>query len=160
VYAGTIDRRIDVELVAAAGRSLPSIVLAGPHHDAATVSMLQQVPGVQILGELRQDELVAVIQHCDVGLLPHRDTPLTRAMSPLKLYEYLGGGLPVVSIDLPPVRGISDRIALCADRADWAAATAAAAALGRLEEADRLDAVASLAWNARLRPIVDAAVAT
>jgi glycosyltransferase involved in cell wall biosynthesis len=160
VYAGTIDARIDVELVAEAARSLQAIVLAGPHHDPDTVAMLQRVSGVHLLGELGQDELVALIQHCDVGLVPHRDTPLTRAMSPLKLYEYLGGGLPVVSTDLPPVRGVSSRVALCSERVDWADATAAAVALGRLEERDRLGAVTELAWRARLRPIVDAAVAT
>ena len=160
VYAGTIDGRIDTELIAAASRSLPSIVLAGPHHDPATVSRLREIPGVHLLGELRQEELVAIIQHCDVGLVPHRDTPLTRAMSPLKLYEYLGGGLPVVSIDLPPVRGVSERVALCASGADWPRAIATSVELGRLDESRRLEALAALAWPARLRPIVDAAVST
>ena len=42
-----------------------------------------------------------------VCLVPHRETPMSRAMSPLKLYEYLGAGSPVVATDLPPIRGVS-----------------------------------------------------
>ena len=60
--------------------------------------------------------------------------PLTEAMSPLKVYEYLAAGLPVVSIDLPPVRDIGDRVLLASStaemapmasigRSSWAAAT-------------------------------------
>jgi glycosyltransferase involved in cell wall biosynthesis len=73
----------------------------------------------------------------DVGLVCHRDTPLTQAMSPLKLYEYLAAGLPVVATDLEPMRDVSDRCLLVAAGDDWAPAVRKAAELGP-DEPDHL----------------------
>jgi len=158
IYAGTVDNRIDVNSLIEARRVLPSIVIAGPRGDGSTAAALEGLPGIHLLGSLSQDQLVAVIQNADVGLIPHRDTPLTRGMSPLKLFEYLGGGIPVVSTNLPPVRDVSERVMLCDSVEEWAPAVAAAAEMGHMNEPDRLSVVASLSWEARLRPIVDAAI--
>ena len=57
-------------------------------------------------------ELVATLRNADLCLLAHRRTPLTEAMSPLKIYEYLAAGMPVIATDLPPVRGIDERVLL------------------------------------------------
>jgi hypothetical protein len=65
----------------------------------------------------------------DVCLIPHRRTPMSVAMSPLKLYEYLGAGAPVVATDLPPLRGVSDRCLLIKPGSALAPAVLAAAAL-------------------------------
>jgi hypothetical protein len=42
-----------------------------------------------------------------VGLVPYRVGEQARAIDPLKLYEYLAFGLPVVSVDIPSVRRFS-----------------------------------------------------
>jgi hypothetical protein len=60
--------------------------------------------------------------------MPYADLPVTRAMQPLKLKEYLATGRPVVVRDLPATRGWGD----CCDLADTPEAFAAAV-LRRLE---------------------------
>jgi glycosyltransferase involved in cell wall biosynthesis len=37
------------------------------------------------------------LQHADVGIIPFKVTPLIESVSPLKLYEYMACGLPVVA---------------------------------------------------------------
>ncbi|WP_435986915.1 glycosyltransferase [Terrabacter sp. LjRoot27] len=156
IYAGTVDERIDLDVISAAGAFLGSIAVAGPCPDAAVGDRLREMPGVRLLGRLGQDELVQAIQSADVGLLPHADTPLTRAMSPLKLYEYLAGGLPVVATDLPPVRGEGPRVFLCPGSDDWPIALRAAISQPRLSESERRRTVDSLSWSSRLQPLLDA----
>jgi glycosyltransferase involved in cell wall biosynthesis len=56
---------------------------------------------VHRLGEKPPGALAAYIHHCDVCLIPFRDTPLTRCSFPMKFFEYLACGRPVVTAPLP-----------------------------------------------------------
>ncbi len=47
-----------------------------------------------------------------MGLVPYRSTPLTRGISPLKTFEYLAAGLPVVSTPLPAVAPVDGAVFL------------------------------------------------
>lgn len=58
---------------------------------------LRSLANVHFTGPVEHSHLPALGSLFDVGLLPFRDTPLTRSASPLKLLEYLALGVPVVS---------------------------------------------------------------
>jgi glycosyltransferase involved in cell wall biosynthesis len=63
---------------------------------------------------------------CDVGLLPYLRNDWTRHIHPLKMYEYLACGLPVVATDLPAVHEEADVVAVAADAKAFIAAIAQA----------------------------------
>jgi teichuronic acid biosynthesis glycosyltransferase TuaH len=92
-----------------------------------------------------------------VCLVSHARTKLTEAMSPLKIYEYLAGGAPVLSIDLAPVRGIGPRVLLTDTTAQFADRLDEALALGPADEQARLDFVAANSWRSRHERILDVA---
>lgn len=52
-------------------------------------------PNVYWLGAVK--EIVSNLQHADVGIIPFQRTELVYNINPMKLYEYLASGLPVVS---------------------------------------------------------------
>ncbi len=58
------------------------------------------------LGLKAHAELPAYLAHSDVAFLPWRVDHITRATSPLKVYEFVAMGLPVVVPDLEPLEGI------------------------------------------------------
>jgi glycosyltransferase involved in cell wall biosynthesis len=151
VYAGTLDARLDVEWLRQAAWALPraTIALVGPIVDGAHLEPLRGLPNVEICEPLERAELAALLREADLGVIPHRRTPLTEAMSPLKLYEYLAGGLPVVASDLTPMRGVDARVKLVGDGGDFAAAVVEALALGRAEERERLEFVRANSWRSR-----------
>ena len=118
------------------------------------------IENVRIHPELGREELAGLIRSADVGLIPHRRTPLTEAMSPLKLYEYLAGGLPVLaSSSLLLMRGIGPRVVLVEEGADFGACLRVALALGRADEETRLGFVAENSWRSRHDELLELALA-
>ncbi|MDZ7780892.1 MAG: glycosyltransferase [Gemmatimonadota bacterium] len=58
------------------------------------------------LGLKPQVVLPAYLAHADVAFLPWRRDDVTQATSPLKVYEFVAMGLPVVAPRLDPLKGI------------------------------------------------------
>ncbi|MEV8513124.1 glycosyltransferase [Dactylosporangium sp. NPDC051484] len=157
-YTGSIGDRLDKDLVELTASKVGSLIFMGPHRDSETIEWLRSIDNVHVFGPVGQRELAATVQACDVGLIPHRDQAGIRAMSPLKLYEYLSAGLPVVSVDLPPIHGVDDeRVQICR-REDWAAGLSRALSMERVDEERRQRFIDEVSWQQRMRPVVDAAV--
>ena len=158
IYTGSIVDRFDTRLIESTASNVGSLILIGYLIDDRTVRWLRSFGNVHVFGPVGQRELAATVQACDVGILPHRDDEFIRAMSPLKVYEYLAAGLPVVATDLPAVHGIDDeRVRFCG-REDWANGLAAAIEAGPTSEDCRQRFIDEVSWGRRLRVVVDAAV--
>jgi teichuronic acid biosynthesis glycosyltransferase TuaH len=158
LYVGGLDARIDIEQLrrAARARRSASFVLVGPLLRPEHFEALRAEPNVHLHPEVGRRELVGLVCAADLCLLPHLSNSLTRAMSPLKLYEYLAGGAPVAALDLPPIRGISERVVIADELAD---AVDGALALGRASEAARRRFAEENSWARRQERVIDLALA-
>jgi glycosyltransferase involved in cell wall biosynthesis len=126
VYAGVIQERVDLDLLARSVAVLPTVV-AGPVPDSLRSPLA--ATGVLWLGSVEPHLLPGLFAKAAVGLLPHVVDELTGSMDPIKLYEYRAAGLPVVATPaaVEPPAGVR----VVGSRADWGAAVAAAVADGR-----------------------------
>ena len=160
-YAGTLDDRVDWHRVREVAErfNTGSVVMLGYVPDQSVLEPIQGLTNVHLHRTVPREEITAVLGGADVCLVPHRRTPLTESMSPLKLYEYLAAGRPVAATDLPPVRGIDDRVVLVADGEDFADAVARALELGPAGEDQRQEFLRKHAWRARHERILDLALA-
>lgn len=122
VFWGVIDRRMDLAFVRALGGAMPggTLLLVGPQDDPDPA--LFRAPRVRTLPPVAYADLPVLAAVADALVMPYADLPVTRAMQPLKLKEYLATGKPVVVQALPATTGWAD----CADVADTAEAFAAA----------------------------------
>ncbi len=109
---------MDVALVRAVAAVSGTVVLAGPVNDPDPE--LLRLPDVAVLGPLPIDELPALARSADVLVMPYADLPVTRAIQPLKLKEYLATGRPTVARDLPATRDWADCLDLAATPAAFA----------------------------------------
>jgi teichuronic acid biosynthesis glycosyltransferase TuaH len=159
LYVGILDSRLDLDGLRELSARRPElqIVLLGEFGEPEMARALAELPSIHVHGPVGRAELVAAVRNVDVCLVSHVRTPLTEAMSPLKIYEYLAGGSPVLSIDLPPVRGIDPRVVLTDTTAEFADALDTALALGRAPEPERLAFVAANSWRSRHDAILRAA---
>jgi teichuronic acid biosynthesis glycosyltransferase TuaH len=161
LYAGTLDSRLDVPALLALARARPqaSLVLVGPLVEPEHLQPLRAAPNVVIRPPLGRAELTGLVRSADVGIIPHVQSQLTRSMSPLKLYEYLGGGLPVVASDLPPMHGVDPRVVIVPEGGELAGAVDRALSLGRPPESERLAFISRNSWHSRHDTLLDLALA-
>ena len=157
LHVGTLDDRLDVEGIVAVATAHPElqIVLMGPQPDPGYLTPLAPFGNVHLHHSVGRRELVATMRNVELCLLAHRRTPLTEAMSPLKLYEYVASGCPVISVDLPPIHGISDRIRIVPTMGEFAAVIDEALAAGRATEEERMGWVNANSWAARHTTVLD-----
>lgn len=107
-HTGTIDSRIDIDLVIEVARLLPQsiFVFVGPiNEDVPGIQRLHAEPNIKLTGPVHYHELPAVMEGFDVCIVPRKIGDFTNSQNPLKLWEYFASGLPVVST---PVAGFED----------------------------------------------------
>ena len=129
-----------------------SLVLVGPRD--TDVSAIANLPNVHLLGPKQYAELPKYLRGFDVGIIPYRDSEITRNANPLKLLEYLASGIPVVSTDLPAVRPFCNCLALAADKESFETGIARALEEKSLEAAQRRQKLAAEnSWSARVEQV-------
>jgi GT2 family glycosyltransferase len=116
-YFGALARWVDVPLVEAVARSHPeaTIVLAGGHFDV-DLGPLERLPNVRLLGQRPYAEMPRLLWGFDVCLIPFVVNDITEATNPVKFYEYLFSGKPVVAPALPELEPFADVAYLARDR--------------------------------------------
>lgn len=77
------------------------LVLVGPIQKGVPIQNLRRMKNVHFLGPRCHDRVPGVLRRMDVGLIPFVVNEFTRAINPLKVYEYLAVGLAVVASRLP-----------------------------------------------------------
>lgn len=84
-----------------------SIVMIGPLADErdSDIAALREMRNVYFLGEKSLASIPDYLQHMDVGLMPYKDIDYNKALSPLKLFEYLAAGLGTVEHGVPTTEG-------------------------------------------------------
>lgn len=65
-----------------------------------------EIPNLKYLGYKSYSNLPAYLSHSSVCIIPFLIDDITVATNPIKMYEYLASGTPVVSTDIPEARSI------------------------------------------------------
>jgi glycosyltransferase involved in cell wall biosynthesis len=161
IFWGVIDRRLDVSFVQKLAETLEkgTILFVGPRDNPDPA--LFAIPRVQFRPALPFDELPLLAARTEVFLAPYADLPVTRAMQPLKLKEYLATGKPVVVRKLPATEPWADCADVVGTAAEFAAAVTARLASGvpaeQREARRRLEAESWDAKAAQFEQWIDAA---
>jgi glycosyltransferase involved in cell wall biosynthesis len=116
VYAGAMDAWFDFSLLKQASQALPNVafVLIGP--DKWARDKLRGLPNVHLIGPVKHGELSQYLFNSHVGIIPFNVLKypfLVNTINPLKLYEYMACGLPVVSTEWDELRRIGSPATLC-----------------------------------------------
>ena len=99
IYVGALwGEWFDWDLLQQLANSLPStsFVIVGDYRGQC----ISPPDNLHFLGLKSQREVPAYLAHAQVGIIPWRLCAISRATSPIKAYEYLAMGLPIVAPDL------------------------------------------------------------
>jgi len=162
VLMGTLNDRIDPEILAAVAAEEVSLLLIGPRGARETEERFDQLlslPNVAWVGPKDFRTLPGYLAAADVALVPYTHSRFNEGSFPLKTLEYLAAGLPVVATDLPAIRWLNSPDVHVAD--DPGSFAAEVTRLGRSvrSEAD-LDRRAEFArkhsWTGRAQAFAEA----
>jgi glycosyltransferase involved in cell wall biosynthesis len=108
-YYGAISEWFDPGVVARCAEKHPewTFVLIGSTL-GCNVNGLRRLANVHLLGEMPYRDLPGYLYYFDVCMIPFKVCELTMATNPVKFYEYISSGKPVVSVRLPEMERHAD----------------------------------------------------
>lgn len=106
-YFGALAVWFDYQLVCKLAVERPdyNILILGWDYDGSLGrSGLEAHPNVKVIGPIPYKELPKYSRHFSVSTIPFLINPVTESTSPIKLFEYMSMGTPIVTTDLPECR--------------------------------------------------------
>lgn len=143
-FVGTLDRRIDLDIIRAIAEAEPTwqIRLVGPVAEGFAPSRLADLPNVSIEPAVAYERLGEVLSGFDLGLMPYFDHPMYRGMSPVKNLELLAAGVPAVARPAPALEPYRDIVRMANSPEEFVAQLRLALATDSPEAARHRRAVA------------------
>jgi glycosyltransferase involved in cell wall biosynthesis len=152
--------KVDLELIVQVARLLPDFdfSLVGPvghgMRDREVAAQLEQLPAnAKVVRAVGREQLPDLLATFAVGIIPYKVNHYTSGVFPMKLFEYLASGMPVVSTPLPSLIGEVEEVAFADSPAAFAKAIQTAAGTGRASgepaAAARQRYALGHSWNAR-----------
>jgi glycosyltransferase involved in cell wall biosynthesis len=127
-YVGFLKKQLDWTLLEGLAGRHPewSFVLVGPRHAHPEIQdalrRMEERENVYFLGGKPVTELGGYPQHFDVSILPYAENDYTRYINPLKLYEYLASGSPVVGVPIRTLQDFEGQVRLASGLDEWSGA--------------------------------------
>ncbi|MEW6200355.1 MAG: glycosyltransferase [bacterium] len=159
-YTGTIHpQRIDVELlekISRVGDGDFSVVLVGPNLlPASAQDRLRRCTRVHLLGTKTYFEVPAYVVNFDACIIPHKIDAFTTSLNPIKVYEYLAAGKPIVSTLIDGAEEFSRFIVTAKTAEEFAAAALRLGRQGTPPDAEgRIAAAQANSWRVRAEQIL------
>jgi len=155
-YIGLIGDKLDFNLLLELAKEHPgwSLVFLGNvkvSQQREAWQELRDLANVYHLGRVEVTEVPHYVKGFQVGLLPYLQNQHAEHICPLKLYDYLAAGLPIVSINIPAAREFSQYIHLAdKERGGFSEAVKAALDDNKAErQRARRNIAAQHTWEAR-----------
>ena len=120
IYVGAIEAWFDTDLlseVAAKMREVSFVIIGRPMIDTSRLSALGNVFS---LGTRKYESIPRYFAHCHAGIIPFKRNSLVNCVSPLKLFEYMAGGLPVVATEWDELKLIGSPAYLASNAEEFA----------------------------------------
>ena len=98
-YFGNIERRMDYDLLEKVfdNNLDKNFAFVGPVNESLLPLLWKKKSNVHLLGSVPFEEMPSMLKGFDVAIIPFKKDEVSNTIFPLKLFEYLGSGVPVVS---------------------------------------------------------------
>lgn len=159
-FAGNlIETKVSFDLLERVAEAFPdgTLLLVGPAQPSVAGRLRRLVDShtnVRFTGLRPYETLPAAVAAFDVALIPYVLNDYTRSVFPLKVYEYLAAGKPVVASGVPSVSTLAPHLKLADDPAAFVEAIADAVAAGDAGKEARIAVASANTWEHRAGTIL------
>lgn len=159
-YVGALsDFKVDFELLRDIALTNPTwhLVLIGEEREGqanTALAAMATLPNVHLLGHKHYEALPNYLRGIDVGLLPTLINEYTRSMFPMKYFEYIAAGVPVVATPLEFTRNIAHFLATASDASSFSEAIHQQLSRGKIKPAEAARIIGDNTWSVRLEKML------
>lgn len=160
-YHGNIQSRFDFALLSEVASRLPHIDFRiygwvwKDVQDRADV-VERENKNVHFYGRFDHTDLPSIMQEWNVAIVPHKNDRLTQSMNPMKVYEYLAAGKPIVATDIEGLGQLKDQVVTASDAESFSLAIQEALKDDTPEQKQaRRSAVRKHTWEARVEEMLN-----
>lgn len=117
-YMGAVASWCDLELLDKLAQVFSdcSLIIIGPLYNVRNIPLR---PNIHWLGYKAYEELIYYASYFDVGIIPFKQSDMTVAVNPIKMWEYMAMGIPVVTTALPETQKYSEELYYSPGREDF-----------------------------------------
>ena len=149
-YIGSIFQWLDTDWIKYAAESCPSydFIFIGPI--TIDISRLEKIKNIYFLGAKPYQDLPRFMKAFRVAVIPFVIDGVTLKASPIKFYEYLASGIPIVSTELPDLLNFNKISYLVKDKKSYVKAIRLAVnEKSHLKIKNRMEVAKNFSWNFR-----------
>jgi glycosyltransferase involved in cell wall biosynthesis len=119
-YFGAIAEWFDTDLIEYVAKNRPNLtfVFIGDTY-GSNLKKIRNLNNVYFLGERPYTELPKYLYYFDVCLIPFKLTSLILNSHPIKIYEYLAAGKPVITTEIPDLASMGDLCYIAEDKTSF-----------------------------------------
>ena len=158
-YTGTLhSERTDVKIIIALARAYPSgsVVLVGPDHWAADDRRLLEAEcNVHMTGPVPYQKIPEVMAQFNVCIVPHVETRFTESLNPIKLWEYLAAGKPIVATNIAGFRDYAHVCRIASGESGFVAACRSAIDENDTTSDERMAEARNHSWERRVNDLLN-----
>ena len=120
-FSGSIGEWIDIDLILKTAKhfSDASVVIIGLNEKNPDIYRLKLMDNVHFLGMKSREDVPKYISGFDVCLMPFKHSEIGEGLIPLKMFEYLAMGKPVVSISSDALKPFKDVLFLAENEIEF-----------------------------------------
>ncbi|TWR31728.1 glycosyltransferase family 1 protein [Mucilaginibacter pallidiroseus] len=158
-YLGAIERRIDYNLMKKVIELNPekSFVFVGPVDSDYIKDGDFTATNLHLTGPIPYSRMPAVLKGFDVGIIPFKKDEVSANIFPLKLFEYMGAGKPVVTTNFNEdlANFTHDTVPYCSTAEEFSEAISIALNDTPQKQQQRINIAADNTWEHRINDIKD-----
>jgi glycosyltransferase involved in cell wall biosynthesis len=160
LFVGAVSNyKLNIDWMLELARARPNYHLAligpiGVSDPSTNVSALRAMPNVHVLGTRDYAALPAYLKGCDVAVIPYRSNEYTESVFPIKFFEYMATGKPVVVSRLPALEGFLDSVRVADDAQSFVAQCDDAIASAGAGAAERVALAEANSWSSRVSKLM------
>ncbi|HSX24955.1 MAG TPA: oligosaccharide flippase family protein [Candidatus Andersenbacteria bacterium] len=157
---GALDSyKYDFELLVTSAEKNPQwnfVFVGSPIVDGKTPALkrLTKLSNIHMIGSIPREDVPAYVEHFDICLIPYKSNEYNRSSFPLKFWEFMATGKPIIATGLPELEEYNDLIGYARSQKEFDTLIAQKLAEKNTESAQRKKLAHQHGWDQRAKELM------